>query len=285
MGTCDSCGEEIQICGLRCPAHCGTGEEERRQLQNLRINATLELAWPEGFLRQTLADTVDYTSVAGTIFKALDGREFHLIETIARSLCVEILTKFLHVQRVTVAVHKKPAPWVDSAESFGTKATLRRFMTAIGLGTNLGENLEKNLSCARDQIGKIPHTWILQVSSIHRTGPLLLNNQPDFLNQCLRIETWLHPEEFLRRTQAIERALGRVEGIPNGPRVMDIDLLMFGDLTMKNPCLTLPHPALATRRFLIEELGELGIKIWPRDDAIMEQRCDPLLPPGDQWEI
>ncbi|MDR2677001.1 MAG: 2-amino-4-hydroxy-6-hydroxymethyldihydropteridine diphosphokinase [Puniceicoccales bacterium] len=285
MNTQNDYGDEIQICGLRCQARCGISEEERQQLQNLWIDATLELAQSDGLWRQVIEDTVDYTAVASTIFQALAGREFHLIETIAKLLCVEILTKFLPLHRITVVVHKKPAPWVDSAESFGAKITLRRFMGAVGLGTNLGENLEKNLSDAWTQIEKIPHTRILRFSSIHRTEPLLLSDQPDFLNQCLLIETYLHPEEFLRHTQAIERALGRVESVPNGPRLIDIDVLTFGNFTVKSLHLTLPHPALNLRRFLIEELGELGIKIWPKDEAVMRQRCEPLPASGNQPEI
>jgi 2-amino-4-hydroxy-6-hydroxymethyldihydropteridine diphosphokinase/dihydroneopterin aldolase len=278
METCDS-GEEIQIRGLRCLAYCGTDEKERNQLQNLWIDAALELSRSDNFLRQVLADTVDYTAVAGTILKTLDGREFHLVETIAKSLCVEILTKFTQIQRVTVAVHKKPAPWIDSAESFGVKTTLRRLVGAIGLGTNLGENLQANLSTARALIEKIPYTRVIQASSIHRTSPLLYSNQPDFLNQCLLVETWLHPEELLRHTQAIERAMGRVKNIPNGPRVIDIDLLMFNNIAIKSLHLTLPHPALDTRRFLIEELGELGIKIWPKDKSVSAQKYTPAKKP------
>ncbi|MDR2340925.1 MAG: 2-amino-4-hydroxy-6-hydroxymethyldihydropteridine diphosphokinase [Puniceicoccales bacterium] len=272
MDTCNS-SEEIQICGLYCQARCGTSEEERHQLQNLWIDATLELVRSDNFLRQELADTVDYTAVAGTILKMLDGQEFHLVETVAKVICMEILSKFEKIQRVAVSVHKKPASWIESAESFGVKTTLCRFIGAIGLGTNLGENLQANLSNARALIGKIPHTRILHASSIHCTEPLLFSNQPDFLNQCLLIETWLHPEEFLRHTQAIERAMGRVKNVPNGPRVIDIDLLMFDNFVVRGLTLTLPHPALNTRRFLIEELGELGIKIWHQDGPLMNQRC------------
>jgi queuine tRNA-ribosyltransferase len=285
MNMRNNCSDEIKIRRLRCPAHCGISGEERWQLQDLRIDATLELARSDNFVRQGIADTVDYTAVANAIFQTLNGQEFHLIETIAKLLCVEVLTKFPSVQRVTVAVHKKPEPWVNSLESFRAKTTLRRFIGAIGLGTNLGEDLRKNLSDARAQIGKIPHTRICKLSSIHRTEPLLLADQPDFLNQCLLIETWLHPEEFLKHTRAIERDLGPAKSIPNGPRVMDIDLLMFDNFTMRSLQLTLPHPALDSRRFLIEELGELGIKIWPKNEAIMQQRCEILPAPGDQLEI
>jgi 2-amino-4-hydroxy-6-hydroxymethyldihydropteridine diphosphokinase/dihydroneopterin aldolase len=285
MHTGDDWSDEIRIRGLECQARCGVGEEERRQSQKLWVDATLELARSDKFLRRVLADTVDYTAVAGTIFQALEGQEFYLIETIAKLLCVEILTQFPSVRRATTVVHKKPAPWVGSVENFGAKVTLHRFIGVIGLGTNLGEDLRKNLSDARAQIGKIPHTRILRLSSIHRTGPLYVSNQPDFLNQCLLIEIWLHPEEFLWHTQAIERSFGPVKSVPNGPRVMDIDLLVFDDFTVENLRLTLPHPALDSRRFFIEELGELGIKIWPKNEAVMQQRCEILPAPGDQLEI
>ncbi|MDR1456960.1 MAG: 2-amino-4-hydroxy-6-hydroxymethyldihydropteridine diphosphokinase [Puniceicoccales bacterium] len=276
MDACNDCGDEIQIRGLRCQAHCGVGAEERKQSQDLRIDAALELVRSGDFLRRTIADTVDYTVVADMIFKILNESEFHLIENIAQLVCMEILAKFSQIWRVTVTVRKKPTHWINFVENFTAKTSLRRFTGAIGLGTNLGENLQKNLGDARTEIEKIPHTRIIQISSIHRTAPLLLWNQPDFLNQCLLIETWLHPEEFLRHTQKIERAMGRIKSFPNHPRVMDIDLLLFDNFIVKNLHLTLPHPSLEERRFLIEELSEFGIKIWPKDEGVMKQKCEPL---------
>jgi 2-amino-4-hydroxy-6-hydroxymethyldihydropteridine diphosphokinase len=144
------------------------------------------------------------------------------------------------------------------------------------MGTNVGDDLFKNLDEARGYIGKIPHTRILKKSSIHQTVPLLMVDQRDFLNQCLLIETWLHPEQFLQHTQRIERDMGRVPTAVNGPRIIDIDLLAFNGFTSVGPFLVLPHPALNSRRFLIDEFGDYGIKIRPKYGSDWWQKCEKV---------
>ena len=128
----------------------------------------------------------------------------------------------------------------------------------LGLGSNQGDRLE-HLRAARELIDADEAVAVVGASSVYETAPQgEVLDQADFLNACLAVETALGPEEVLDRCKAVERALGRAGGgLRHGPRPIDVDLLLLGDLEHRSQRLTLPHPELLTRRFVVEPLLEL----------------------------
>ena len=127
----------------------------------------------------------------------------------------------------------------------------------LGLGSNEGDRFA-NLRAARAALDA-RGVRVVASSSVYETEPQgEVTQQPDFLNACVAIETELGPEELLRECKAIERELGRASGGPrHGPRPIDVDLLLLGDLEHRSERLTLPHPELHRRRFVLEPLLEL----------------------------
>ena len=99
---------------------------------------------------------------------------------------------------------------------------------------------------------------LLRVSSLYETEPMGLREQAWFLNQAAEFETELSPLRLLDRIQSVEKTLGRTREIVNGPRTIDIDILLFGDVIMKTVELTIPHPRYRERRFVLEPLLELN---------------------------
>jgi 2-amino-4-hydroxy-6-hydroxymethyldihydropteridine diphosphokinase len=126
----------------------------------------------------------------------------------------------------------------------------------VGLGANLGDR-ELTLRRALDLLGE--RVELTGVSSFRDTEPVGYADQPRFLNAAARVETELAPLELLDLLLAVERELGRIrEGGPRfGPRTIDLDLLLYGDATVDEPGLTVPHPRLHERRFALEPLVEL----------------------------
>jgi 2-amino-4-hydroxy-6-hydroxymethyldihydropteridine diphosphokinase len=126
----------------------------------------------------------------------------------------------------------------------------------LGLGSNLGRRWT-NLSLALDLLrarGADP----LRVSSVYETDPVGRSRQPRFLNLACQVQTALSPEDLLRTAKGIEAVLGRVPGPPNGPRVIDLDILLYDDLVLDQPGLTIPHPRMAARAFVLAPLAELA---------------------------
>ncbi|MDI6908039.1 MAG: 2-amino-4-hydroxy-6-hydroxymethyldihydropteridine diphosphokinase [Thermoanaerobacterales bacterium] len=126
----------------------------------------------------------------------------------------------------------------------------------IGLGTNLGDR-RANLDRALALLDAAPGVRVSRVASIYETAPVGYTAQPDFLNTVAEVETALAPADLLAVMQRIEDELGRVRTVRWGPRTIDLDLLLYDDLTLDNPALTVPHPRMAERAFVLVPLAEL----------------------------
>jgi 2-amino-4-hydroxy-6-hydroxymethyldihydropteridine diphosphokinase len=128
----------------------------------------------------------------------------------------------------------------------------------VGLGANLGDR-EATIRRALALLAEEPGIRVVAVSSLRETDPVGYADQPRFLNGAAALETELSARELLDRLLAVERELGRVrgEGPRFGPRPIDLDLLLYGEETIDEPGLTVPHPRLGERRFVLEPLREL----------------------------
>jgi len=131
----------------------------------------------------------------------------------------------------------------------------------IGLGSNLGDRAE-NLRKARERI-EASGVRIRRGSSLYETGPREMLDQPWFLNQAIEAETTLFPRQLLARLLRIEREMGRVRATPKGPRIIDLDILLFGNAVVHAAGLEIPHPRLSERRFVLEPLAELDPDLRP----------------------
>ena len=125
----------------------------------------------------------------------------------------------------------------------------------LGLGSNVGER-DVYLLAAIQALARL--MTIERVSSVYDTAPMLVTDQPRFHNLALAATTNLEPLELLRAVKAIERKLGRTSGPRYGPRVIDIDLLFYDQLVLHSNELTLPHPRLAERAFVLAPLAEIA---------------------------
>jgi 2-amino-4-hydroxy-6-hydroxymethyldihydropteridine diphosphokinase len=152
----------------------------------------------------------------------------------------------------------------------------------IGFGSNQGDSVGICLA-AVERLRSHLQIRIIARSSLYRTRPLLLTAQPWFINGVVQCETDLSPEDLLAILHQIERDFGRDRRIRWGPRTLDLDLLSFGDLQVNLPSLTIPHPGLHERRFVLEPLLEIApdwvhptLQIRARDllNRILEEHCD-----------
>lgn len=126
----------------------------------------------------------------------------------------------------------------------------------LSLGSNLGDR-RGFLSRALSRLELEGHR-ILKCSSVYETEPVDFTDQPPFLNLTCGVRSPVGPEELLRSCQKIEAEIGRSRTVPKGPREIDIDLLFFGDRLIATRDLTLPHPSLQNRRFVLEPLSEIA---------------------------
>ncbi|NIY47998.1 2-amino-4-hydroxy-6-hydroxymethyldihydropteridine diphosphokinase [Cedecea colo] len=128
----------------------------------------------------------------------------------------------------------------------------------IALGSNQASPLEQ-VASALNAIAAIPHSRVVATSSFYRTPPLGPQDQPDYLNAAVALETALSPEALLDHTQRIELEQGRVRKAERwGPRTLDLDIMLFGDLILSTPRLTVPHYDMRNRAFMLVPLSEIA---------------------------
>ena len=146
----------------------------------------------------------------------------------------------------------------------------------LGLGSNEGDRLA-NLRAARDAL--VLHEVAVEASSsVYETAPQgEVSDQPDFLNAALRVRTALGPEELLDAAKAVERDLGREPGgLRHGPRPIDVDVLLLGDLEYSSARLSVPHPEVTSRRFVLEPLLELDPELALPDGTPLASQLDAV---------
>jgi 2-amino-4-hydroxy-6-hydroxymethyldihydropteridine diphosphokinase len=130
----------------------------------------------------------------------------------------------------------------------------------VGLGANIGDPRE-HIRAAREDLGGLPHTRVTASSSLYRSAPLDYVDQPEFVNAVVQVDTALAPEALLDLLQDIETRHGRQRPFRGAPRTLDLDLLLYGDAGMATPRLTLPHPRMHERAFVLRPLLELDAAV------------------------
>lgn len=127
----------------------------------------------------------------------------------------------------------------------------------VALGANLGDPAATVLA-AFAALANLPESRVTHGSSLYRTAPVGLTNQPEFVNAVAELETTLAPEALLAALFDIEERFGRIRAEKNGPRTLDLDLLLYNDQFVDLPRLTLPHPRLHLRAFVLQPLAEIA---------------------------
>lgn len=143
----------------------------------------------------------------------------------------------------------------------------------LGLGANLGER-EETIKQALKKLAAQPTIEVTAVSSLYQTAPVGMTDQPDFLNAAAAIRTTLTPQELLACILQLEQQLGRVRTVRWGPRTIDIDILVFGSKEINQPQLTVPHPRLEKRLFVLVPLAEIAPDLrLPGDSEPMREKA------------
>ena len=153
-------------------------------------------------------------------------------------------------------------------------------LAAIALGSNLSSRFGAPADNLHEAIHRLEDLGtVTAVSRFHQTEPVGFKQQPKFINAVALLKTEISPVELLRGLLAIEHSMGRdrASSPPKGPRIIDLDLLLYGNLVLDDPALTLPHPSLHERRFVLEPLAEVAPNwLHPTLELSIQQLLDGL---------
>jgi 2-amino-4-hydroxy-6-hydroxymethyldihydropteridine diphosphokinase len=145
----------------------------------------------------------------------------------------------------------------------------------VGIGSNL-EDPVRQVREALDELDRVPHTRVVKKSSLYRSAPMGHTKQPDFINAVAQLETGLPAERLLAELQEIEARHGRKRSFPNAPRTLDLDILLYGELSLDLPSLKIPHPRMHERAFVLRPLLEISPELQTRFNACVDQKIERI---------
>lgn len=248
--------DSIYIDGLEIFAHHGVLESEKAAGQTFFVSATLWLDLQQAGVTDDLDQTVNYAEVCDGIVKVFTAQSYGLIETCAQRVAAFILHTYPKVRSVSVTVEKPQAPVGQTVRNISVQIQRAWSRVYLGLGANLGEP-KTALDTAIRQMG-CDALRVTQCSPYYETKPVSDIPQDDYLNCVVEAQTTLSPRELMAHLLAVEADLGRERTERWGPRTMDIDVLLYGDMVSDDPDIILPHPRMHQRLFVLEPLCDLN---------------------------
>ena len=248
----------IRLTGVRAMGTHGVLESEHSQPQDFSVDVTLDFDMGKAIATDDVAHTINYAEVAEKIVAVIEGEHCDLIEKLADRIASAILDSRVH--HVSVTVHKPHAPisvdFDDVSVSISREGPLyqgRRRTAVIGMGSNLDNPIE-HLRGALQELSELDVT-IKAVSPVYSSEPILAEGQeeqPDYLNAVVIIETEVPPLTLLWQLQEIENQHGRKRTERWGVRTLDLDIVDMSDIACDSEELTIPHPRAHQRRFVLE---------------------------------
>ena len=249
----------------------GVREHEKRDGQNFCFNIEIFINKYSFTDDDNIDSTINYFDVIRQLKNLNTKRRFDLLETFSEVLAYQIMDMSPLVEKVIVKIEKTSPPIKEDLRSVGVEYILNRKEEKnkikkgrnnvyLSLGSNIGDK-EKNLRRAVGKIGKHPYIDVAAVSSIYKTEPMYAKEQDTFYNIVLRAEAKkeFSPFELLGFLKSIEYEMGRERNDKRyGPRIIDIDILYYGGICIGSNFLTIPHPKLSERNFVLVPLSEIS---------------------------
>ena len=253
--------DKIRIEQIKVFAHHGVLDEEKKNGQDFFITIEMELNLKYAGVSDRLEKTVNYADVTLLAKETFTETIYNTIEAAAEAVVEAILSNYDIVRTVTVKVSKPHAPIDAEFSDVNVTITRSKHIVYLGIGSNLGDK-RGYLNMAVEELGKDESISSLKVSEYIETEPYGPVEQPDFLNGVVEIETTLEPMELLTIIHDIEQEAGRERIIHWGPRTLDIDILLYDDRIINTSDLTIPHPEMHKRDFVLKPLVEIALYVY-----------------------
>lgn len=259
--------DEIKVKNLEVFCHHGVYKEENVLGQKFLVDIICKVDTRAAGKIDELDLSVSYGDICRLVKKEMTRQNDKLLERVAERLAECILLQFPLIKEIEIEVKKPWAPVLMHMDYASVKIKRSWHKVYIGVGSNLGER-EEYMQLAQKRVSALPKTRNFKTASIIETEPYGYTEQGKFLNTVYYIETLDTPEEFLDKLHQIENEANRKREIHWGPRTLDLDILLYDELITEDERITLPHPEMTKRLFVLEPLCEL----LPRGIHPLERR-------------
>ncbi len=265
--------DKMIIQDLEIYAFHGVNQEEKNMGQKFLISVELDVDLLEPGQSDDLTTTINYAKLCHELENEFLKQKYHLIERAAHKLCERILFNYPQVQRLKLTLKKPWAPIGKAIDYAAVQLERGWHIAYVALGSNLGDK-ESNVKQAIEKIQQSPYNQVLKTSKWYETEPVGYLDQDHFMNGAIEVKTLLTPKELIQFLLRIEKELGRERTIPNGPRTIDLDVLLYDDEITAFEEIIVPHPRMHERAFVLMPLNDIApYKMHP----ILSQRICQLL--------
>lgn len=242
---------------MRFYAYHGALPEENKIGQRFRVDVELSADLYSAGSSDRLDQTINYAEIYGLVKDIVEGPSFKLIETVAEHIAETVLNTFSKADACRVKVTKPDPPIAGHYDSVSVEIERHRSSAYIGMGSNMGDRVFF-LRQALEKLSAAKNIRVIRCSSIYETDPYGPVQQSDFLNMVVQIETLLPPQELLKEIQQIEKGLRRRRKVHWGPRTIDLDILLYNQDNIDKENLSVPHPEIGRRAFVLKPLFEIA---------------------------
>lgn len=228
-----------------------------------------------------LDDSVSYVDIFDVVKEVFYSKKYKILEQLGYDIGKAIIAKFFRIKSVQVLVMKPEVPIPVTCDYFGIQQEIKRETIAyLGLGSNLGDR-EGYLNSAIHQLDFHKEIEVTKTSKVYETDPFGYEDQGMFLNMVVEVKTSLSPRALLKYCNHIESNLLRQRDVKWGPRTIDVDILTYEDYTSDEEILTLPHPGVTQRAFVLLPLKD----VVEADFSINEKNIDEMISDVDQSSV
>ena len=249
--------DKLYLKNIEIFANHGVFKEEKVLGQKFIISLEIDVDVREAAKNSDLTKSIHYGELCHNVEKEFQKESYDLIETAVEKIAEYVLLNYDLAKKVKVILNKPWAPINRHLESAAIEIERKWHNVYLSLGSNIGDK-EKNLRESIDEIRKIENTKVIKESSIIDTEPWGYENQDSFKNCVIEIKTLLTPQELMTSLLNIEKEMKRERIIKWGPRIIDLDIVLFDDIVTEDDYVTLPHPRMEEREFVLEPLSEIA---------------------------
>ena len=246
----------IKITNLEIYAYHGVLAEEKQKGQVFFVNLKLYMPLRKPGLSDDLREAVNYDEVCTLVVDVFTAEVYDLIEKAAEKTVEALLAQFPALEAVELELRKPDAPITCAPEDVSVNIYREWHEVYLSFGSNVGDTYA-NIDKAIEILQSRPEIRNVKRSGLIVTKPYGPVEQPDFVNGCLEMETYMDPEELVNFIHEIEDSFHRDRSIHWGPRPIDLDIVFFDDYVYNSKTLTIPHADMENRMFVLEPLSQL----------------------------
>lgn len=265
--------DKIVMKNLAFFSYHGAMREENVLGQKFYLDIELTCDIPYAGISDKVEDTVHYGEIYETVKNIMENERHDLIEKVAERITEDIFAGFEKVKEIEVAVKKPEAPVPGIYDYFGVVIRRKRKefnnRAFLGLGGNMGDK-KANIEKAIELLDRNESIKVIKTSSFYETEPWGYTDQDWFMNIVAEVETELDPYELLSVCQEVEKQLKRERLIRWGPRTIDVDVLLYDGFKSDDEVLTVPHPRMTERAFVMVPLYEINQEVEINGEKISD---------------